>query len=149
MSQLLWIDLFFCIGGIVELSTILSFFASISGLAASIFFVRGALSLSANSMCELGRSYYGLNEEVINSLSTQKADFVVGALVLLASFLLQVLAICPLIQNLVVAVSREFILFMAVATVSVLALLLIAARILRRRFMSKAKYEFDSRMLRG
>jgi len=58
-------------------------------LIASFFWIRGSLIISVKDMAALAGTRWGYNSAVLKNLSSQKADSLVAALLLLLSFALQ------------------------------------------------------------
>ena len=61
----------------------------IFGLASSLSFAFGTLSLKSKGITQISRTYYSYNKYVAQSLSSQKAQYIIGALFLFLSFLFQ------------------------------------------------------------
>ena len=72
--------------------TALSLAASIVGFVAAIFFCIGNASNSIEKIVQQAGTYYSFNESLARALASQRAQYVIGALLLLTSFALQVLA---------------------------------------------------------
>ena len=72
--------------------TTLSLAASIVGFVAAIFFCIGNASNSVEKIAQQASTYWSFNESLARALASQRAQYVTGALLLLASFALQVLA---------------------------------------------------------
>lgn len=58
-------------------------------LISSYFLIKGMLSISAKDLAELSKTKWGYNKAVTKNLTTQRADTIVGFVLLLLSFLLQ------------------------------------------------------------
>ena len=72
--------------------TALSLAASIVGFVAAIFFCIGNASNSVEKIAQQASTYWSFNVALARALASQRAQYVTGALLLLASFALQVLA---------------------------------------------------------
>ena len=77
----------------MELSTFLSLLAAVVGFVASCFFAKGAICMTAEKTFKVSSTYWDWNREWGHSIADQRADYTVGGLLLLASFVLQLLAI--------------------------------------------------------
>ena len=66
--------------------------ASIVGFISAIFFCIGNLSSLVEKIAHQASTYWSFNESLARALASQRAQYVTGALLLLASFSLQVLA---------------------------------------------------------
>lgn len=62
------------------------------GFVAAIFFGYGAALLRQRSIVLLATTYWGFNEEQATAIVAQSAQYLVGGLMLVVSFVLQVLA---------------------------------------------------------
>lgn len=58
-------------------------------LISSYFLIKGMLSISAKDLAELSKTKWGYNKAVTKNLTIQRADTIVGFVLLLLSFLLQ------------------------------------------------------------
>ena len=58
-------------------------------LISSYFLIKGMLSISAKDLAELSKTKWGYNKAVTKNLTTQRADTIIGFVLLLLSFLLQ------------------------------------------------------------
>ncbi len=58
-------------------------------LISSYFLIKGMLSISAKDLAELSKTKWGYNKAVTKNLTIQRADTIVGFILLLLSFLLQ------------------------------------------------------------
>jgi hypothetical protein len=74
----------------VTLSTFLSLLAAFTGTLSAIFFAVGTLSLSGENIRDLATTYLGVNKSIGVALSNQRAEYAVGAFMLIATFALQV-----------------------------------------------------------
>jgi len=70
--------------------TFLQFTSIITVLLSSIFLVLGSLSMSPKNILDLSGTYWGSSPYAAKSYCSQKADSIVGTLLLLISFALQV-----------------------------------------------------------
>jgi drug/metabolite transporter (DMT)-like permease len=59
------------------------------GIASSVSFAFGTLSLRPKGITQICRTYYSYNKYVAQSLSAQKAQYIIGALYLFLSFTFQ------------------------------------------------------------
>jgi len=60
------------------------------GFLAALFFGLGALVIRSKEIIDISSTYWDYNENLQKSLVAQRADYIIGALLLLASFLIQV-----------------------------------------------------------
>ncbi|NQT00690.1 MAG: hypothetical protein HQ580_01560 [Planctomycetes bacterium] len=58
-------------------------------LISSYFLIKGMLSISAKDLAELSKTKWGYNKAVTKNFTTQRADTIVGFVLLLLSFLFQ------------------------------------------------------------
>lgn len=58
-------------------------------LISSYFLIKGMLSISAKDLAELSKTKWGYNKAVTKNLTTQRADTIIGFVLLLLSILLQ------------------------------------------------------------
>lgn len=58
-------------------------------LISSYFLIKGKLSLSSKNLAELSKTRWGYNKTVTKNLTTERADTIVGCVLLILSFFLQ------------------------------------------------------------
>jgi hypothetical protein len=75
------------------LSTFLSIFAASIGFMASGFFAIGAMTMTSTKIFEISSTYWDANRHWGDSIADQRADYIIGGLLLLLSFSLQLSAI--------------------------------------------------------
>src|SRR5690606_34836518 len=75
------------------LSTFLSIFAASIGFMASGFFAIGAMTMNSTKIFEISSTYWDANRHWGDSIADQRADYIIGGLLLLLSFSLQLSAI--------------------------------------------------------
>lgn len=75
----------------MPIKTIFELISALFGFIASIFFIFGVLKLNAKEITKQAATKYGGNPNISNAMSLQKADYTIGALYLLISFLLLIL----------------------------------------------------------
>ena len=71
------------------LSTFVQVKAILLVLISSYFLIKGMLSISAKDLAELSKTKWDYNKTVTKNLTTQRADTIVGFILLLLSFLFQ------------------------------------------------------------
>ena len=71
------------------LRTFIQVLALTTVLISSIFLIRGTISLSKKDLAELSSTKFGYNLDVTKNLCRQRADYVIGFVLLLLSFFLQ------------------------------------------------------------
>lgn len=67
--------------------------AAIWGFMGSIFFCWGIIFQSAEEASKVAGTYYGGNPHLLESLVSQKADFIIGTILIALAFLSQLMAI--------------------------------------------------------
>ena len=77
----------------MELPTFLSILSAIIGFIASGFFAIGAMTMTSTKIFEISSTYFDTNRHWGDSIAEQRADYIVGGLLLLLSFSLQFSAI--------------------------------------------------------
>lgn len=63
----------------------------ILGFLGSIFLAKGILKLNTSSIIRISTTYWGRNPHHMDNLVTQKTDFIIGILLILLSFILQII----------------------------------------------------------
>ena len=74
------------------LSTFLNILGACIGFISALFFAFGALMMTAEKINIIAATYWDANRHWGDSIAEQRADYIAGALLLLLSFLLQLLA---------------------------------------------------------
>lgn len=75
----------------MTLEQFLSLIATIFGAIGSVYVLRSILKLTPQITVRLSASVYGYNSEIIDSLSTQKAESVVGTVLILIALFIAVI----------------------------------------------------------
>lgn len=76
-------------GYIMSLDRVLSIIAVLLGVSGSILLGKGTLKLSARAIARMSQTYWGYNSLELRSLTSQKADFICGVLLIIIAFLVQ------------------------------------------------------------
>ena len=76
-----------------SLASQLQLIAAGFGFMSALFFALGALTTKSQDIVDLASTYWDYNESLQITLTVQRADYLVGALLLLVTFLLQISAI--------------------------------------------------------
>ena len=74
------------------LSTFLNILGSSVGLLSALFFALGTLRLRTKDIVGIAGTYCNFNQHLADSIASQRAEYIAGALLLLVSFALQVAA---------------------------------------------------------
>lgn len=125
----------------MSLSVFLNILGLCLGFMSAIFFSVGALTMTPDKIRKVASTYWDINENWGHSIAEQRADYIVGALLLLLSFSSQLSAtLIPeefqpsLLQPLGCAVAE---------TVAVLTLLLMCSVLLRGTISKHTKLKVD------
>lgn len=76
----------------MTLSIFLSIFGVSIGFLSALFFALGTLRLRAKDIVGIAGTYFDFNQHLADSIASQRAEYIAGALLLLASFALQLAA---------------------------------------------------------
>ena len=111
----------------MALLTFLNILGLSCGLLAGIFFAFGMVRMTTEDIYFSTHMQWDLNEHLVHSIASQRAEYIIGALLLLLSFSLQLSAILipstykpSLIQPLGCAVSEILVLMLGTLVCSVL-----------------------------
>ena len=74
------------------LSTFLNILGSSVGLLSALFFALGTLRLRTKDIVGIAGTYWDFNQNLADSIASQRAEYIAGALLLLVSFALQLAA---------------------------------------------------------
>ncbi len=125
----------------MTLATFLNLLAAGAGALSASFFALGTLQLNAKTIFEIAATYWDVNKHLASSISAQRAEYIVGAALLLLTFLLQIAAnltppdVQPLsLQSQPIAIGLAGGLFVAAAVI---------ARIACKRLTSRMKANVD------
>ncbi len=72
----------------MELKDFISLLSVIAGFTASIIFITGFKSLTSTFIADWATKWQDINEHIIQTMTGQKTDYIIGATVLCSSFLL-------------------------------------------------------------
>ena len=73
----------------MPLSTFLNIFGASIGFLSALFFALGTLRLRTKDIVGIAGTYWDFNQHLADSIASQRAEYIAGALLLLASFSLQ------------------------------------------------------------
>ena len=73
----------------MPLATFLSILGACVGFASALFFAVGTLRLRTREVADIARTSWDFNEHLADSIASQRAEYVVGAILLLLSFAAQ------------------------------------------------------------
>jgi hypothetical protein len=119
------------------LSMFFNILAACIGFMASIFFAIGALTMTPAKIQKVAATYWDSNQHWGDSIADQRADYIVGALLLLLSFSSQ-LAATLIPQDIQLSLLQP--LGCAIAeTISVVVLLLVCSALLRNAIAKSTK----------
>ena len=79
-------------GFAVTLSSFLNISGAVAGLLSALFFAHGTLHLKNKDIADIAGTYWDFNQHLADSIASQRAEYIVGALLLFLSFSLQVVA---------------------------------------------------------
>jgi len=73
----------------MQIDRLVSIIAVIVGFAGSLFLLKGVLRLTPDIMAKLSQAYMGYNISMVKNVSSQKADIMSGAILVLIAFSLE------------------------------------------------------------
>ena len=76
----------------MQIVTFLNILSASIGLLAALFFAAGMVRMTAEDVWNSARMQWDINEHLVSSIASQRAEYIVGSLLLLLSFSLQLLA---------------------------------------------------------
>ena len=76
----------------MPLSTFLNILAACAGFLSALFFALGTLHLKTKDIVGIAGTYWGFNKHLADSIASQRAEYIFGALLLVLSFSLQLAA---------------------------------------------------------
>lgn len=76
----------------MHIVTFLNILSASIGFLAALFFAAGMIRMNAEDVWHSARMQWDINEHLVSSIASQRAEYIVGALLLLLSFSLQLLA---------------------------------------------------------
>ena len=76
----------------MPLSTFLNLLGAGAGTLSAAFFALGTLQLNEKSILEIAGTYWDFNKHLAASISAQRAEYIIGAGLLLLTFILQIAA---------------------------------------------------------
>jgi len=75
----------------VQIERFLSIIAAISGFGGAMFILKGVLRLSPDLIAAISQTYWGVNRAQVKNLSSQRADVISGASLILLAFTNEIL----------------------------------------------------------
>lgn len=123
----------------MELSDALQMLSAYTGLIASVFFALGMITQDTSAMLDMSQAYWGYNPTTMKSLSSQKADYLIGFSLLILTFSLQVLSYsAPNLIAVKIQISQTQAALLPLPLFAfIFAILLILSKFLAKRFRSK------------
>jgi len=121
------------------LRTLIQATALIVTLIASFFWIRGSIALTAKDIAALAKTFYGFNATVINNLAMQKSDSLVAALLLLLSFILQMVNVAWPMRISDFAVDKKGLVLAVIISIFIFALSYWGATLLSKHYAAAAQ----------
>ncbi|UVO18295.1 hypothetical protein [Stutzerimonas stutzeri] len=123
----------------MELSNALQMLSAYTGLVASVFFALGMITQDTSAMLDMSQAYWGYNPTTMKSLSSQKADYLIGFSLLILTFLLQILSYsAPNLISVNIQISQtQAALLLLPLFALIFIILLILSKLLAKSFRNK------------
>lgn len=114
-------------------------------LLSSFFLIRGSISLTAKNIADLSGTYWNFNEALAKSLASQKADTLVGFILLLGSIIFQMVNLIWPMRWDDFAVSKKGIVIASIIIFALLIVSFLISNVYSKNLMSRVSNIHASR----
>ena len=111
-------------------------------LLSSLLLIKGKITLSVESLAELSKSKWGYNLDVAKSLTQERADTIVGFVILLFSLFLQVANMLWPMRWADFATNKNGVILALVTSVIISCIAFVSSNILQQKFYKQVQVKF-------